>query len=263
MASSQFSLDHKTALVTGGGRGLGFACAESLLEHGAHVMITVRKQEAAEAAVKHLSDLGRCEAIIADLGTAEGIVELGEGVARRHDGVDILVNNAGTNWGAPFVEYPAHAWTKVMQVNVAAPFAVIQQMLALLELRATPENPSRVINIGSIDGHAAGPYDNYAYAASKAALHHMTRVLARRLGPRSITVNCVAPGPIRTAMTAALLDRAEEDIVSAAPLPWLPSASEVGATVVYLAARASASVTGCVVPVDSGLAINTWGKDAE
>jgi NAD(P)-dependent dehydrogenase (short-subunit alcohol dehydrogenase family) len=263
MAVGPFSLERKTAVVTGGARGLGLACAQALLDQGARVIITSRKKQAADDAATHLSDTGSCEPVVADLATSDGAAALGDAVAKRHDGIDILVNNAGATWGAPLRDYPAEAWTKVMQVNVAAPFQVIQSMLTLLERKATPGDPARVVNIGSIDGHSAGPYDNFAYGASKAALHHLTTVLARRLAPRSITVNCVAPGPIRTDMTAALLDREETDIVARTPLRRLPSATEVGAAVVYLVGAAGASVTGCVIPVDGGLSINTWGRDSE
>jgi NAD(P)-dependent dehydrogenase (short-subunit alcohol dehydrogenase family) len=201
--------------------------------------------------------------VVADLATGNGAAALGENVSELHDGIDILVNSAGATWGAPLADYPPEAWTKVLQVNLAAPFQVIQSVLRLLERNATREDPARIINIGSIEGHSVGPYDNYAYGASKAALHHLTMVLARRLAPKSITVNCVAPGPIRTHMTAALLDRSEADIVAAAPLKRLASADAVGHAVVYLAAGASSSVTGCVIPVDGGLAINTWGQESE
>jgi NAD(P)-dependent dehydrogenase (short-subunit alcohol dehydrogenase family) len=263
MAVGLFSLEGKTALVTGGARGLGFACALALLQAGARVIVTARAPEAAEEAARQLSDTGPCEPQVADLATSEGAEALGAEVAQRHDGIDILVNNAGATWGAPLESYPPGAWTKVMQVNVAAPFQVVQSMLALLERRATPDDPARVVNIGSIEGHAAGPYDNYAYGASKAALHHLTRVLARRLAARSITVNCVSPGPIRTQMTAALFEQEEPAIVAATPLRRLPVAADVGAAVVYLTAASGASVTGCVIPVDGGLAINSWGREPE
>jgi NAD(P)-dependent dehydrogenase (short-subunit alcohol dehydrogenase family) len=263
MTTGLFSLERKTALVTGGARGLGFACALALLQAGARVIITARKREAAEEAARQLSGTGPCEPAVADLASSEGAAALGDDVSRRHDGIDILVNNAGATWGAPLESFPPEAWTKVLQVNVAAPFQVIQSMLGLLERGATPDDPARVVNIGSVEGHAAGRYDNFSYGASKAALHHLTRVLAHRLAPRSITVNCVAPGPIRTHMTAAVLDRDETAIVAATPLRRLPDPADVGAAVVYLAAPAAAAVTGCVIPVDGGLAINTWGRESE
>ena len=263
MGLESFSLERKTALVTGGARGLGFACARALIDHGASVIITARKREAAEEAARELSESGRCEPIAADLATSDGAAALGQNVAKTHDGIDILVNNAGTTWGASLDAYPAEAWAKVMQVNVAAPFQVVQSVLTLLERRAKPDDPARVVNIGSVDGHSVGPYDNFAYSASKAALHQMTRVLARRLADRSITVNCVAPGPIRTNMTAALFEQGEADLVASTPLRRVPNAADVGAAVVYLVAPSGASVTGCVIPVDGGLSINTWGRDPE
>jgi NAD(P)-dependent dehydrogenase (short-subunit alcohol dehydrogenase family) len=263
MRTDLFSLDRKTALVTGGARGVGLMCAEALLDHGASVIITTRKEGPGEAARVRLAERGPCELIVADLSTPEGIAGLAVSMSERHAALDILVNNAGANWGASLEDYPAHAWTKVLQLNVATPFQVVQQLLPLLEAASTPENPARIVNIGSIDGHSAGSYDNYAYGASKGALHHLTGILARRLGSRAITVNCIAPGPVRTDMTEALFDNAEADIVSATPLRRLAGPDDVAGALIFLTARAGASITGCVIPVDGGLAINTWGGDPE
>jgi NAD(P)-dependent dehydrogenase (short-subunit alcohol dehydrogenase family) len=263
MASDLFTLDRKTALVTGGARGIGFMCAEALLDHGAKVIITTRQERAGEDARVRLAERGPCEVIVADLSTPEGIAAVAVEVSERHRALDILVNNAGANWGASLEDYPAHAWTKVLQLNVATPFQVVQSLLPLLEAATTPESPARIVNIGSIDGHSAGGYDNYAYGASKGALHHLTSILARRLGPRAITVNCIAPGPIRTDMTEALLERAQADIVAASPLRKLAGPDDIAGALVFLTARAGASITGCVIPVDGGLAINTWGGEPE
>src|SRR5579862_7666381 len=137
MPAGPFSLEQKTALETGGSRGLGFACARALLEQGARVIITSRKREAAEEAARDLSSSGPCEPVVADLTTGNGAAALGENVSEIHDGIDILVNSAGATWGAPLADYPPEAWTKVLQVNVAAPFQVIQSVLRLLERNAT------------------------------------------------------------------------------------------------------------------------------
>jgi NAD(P)-dependent dehydrogenase (short-subunit alcohol dehydrogenase family) len=263
MRSDLFTLERKTALVTGGARGVGFMCAETLLDQGASVIITTRQESAGEEARARLAARGPCQVIVTDLSTPEGIASLAASVSETHEALDILVNNSGANWGAPLEDYPAHAWTKVLQLNVATPFQVVQSLLGLLEAAATPESPARIVNIGSIDGHSAGPYDNYAYGASKGALHHLTTILARRLGNRAITVNCIAPGPIRTDMTRALLDDAEADIVAATPLRRLAGPDDVAGALIFLTARAGASITGCVIPVDGGLAINTWGGDPE
>lgn len=255
-----FSLTGKTALVTGGARGVGLICAEALLDHGASVIITTRREDAAAGALSHLSGHGACSAIVADLSTEEGIAGLAAELSRRLDALHILVNNAGVTWGAPFEEYPASAWTKVLNLDVATAFQLVQSTVHLLEAAARPGDPARVVNIGSCDGHAVGTFDNFAYSAAKAAIHHLTRVLARRLGGRGIAVNCIAPGPIRTKMTAELLAEAEPRLVAATPLGRLADADDVAGALVYLTARSGAYVTGSIIPVDGGATIATWGE---
>ncbi len=257
-----FTLAGKTALVTGGARGVGRICAEALLDHGAAVLITTRRQDAAEEARRLLSERGSCEAIVADLSTEAGIAALAQELDARLDALHILVNNAGVTWGAPFAEYPAAAWTKVLNLDVAAGFQLVQATVQLLEAGARRNDPARIVNIGSVDGHAVGTFDNFAYSAAKAATHHLTRVLAQRLGGRGITVNCIAPGPIRTKMTAELLDSAEPRLLAATPLGRLAEADDVAGALVYLTAQAGAYVTGAVIPVDGGATIATWGESA-
>jgi NAD(P)-dependent dehydrogenase (short-subunit alcohol dehydrogenase family) len=173
------------------------------------------------------------------------------------------VNSAGVTWGAPLEEYPSRAWSKVLNLDLAVPFKVVQASLDLLAAAAQPASPARIINIGSVDGHSVGPFDNYAYQAAKAGLHHLTRVLASRLGARGITVNCIAPGPIRTDMTAETLDRAESQIVATGALPRLADPVDIAGALVYLASRAGAFVTGSVIAVDGGLSVSRWGGRGE
>jgi NAD(P)-dependent dehydrogenase (short-subunit alcohol dehydrogenase family) len=258
-----FSVAGKTALVTGGARGVGLICAEALLDHGATVIISTRREEAAAEAVRRLSQHGRsCTAIVADLATEEGIAGLVAELRARVDALHILVNNAGVTWGAPFGEYPSSAWAKVLNLDLAAGFQLVQGTVDLLEAAARSGDPARIVNIGSVDGHAVGTFDNFAYSAAKAGVHHLTRVLARRLGARGITVNCIAPGPIRTKMTAGLLAQAEPRLLAATPLGRLADADDVAGALVYLTSRSGAFVTGSVIPVDGGATIATWGETA-
>ena len=165
----------------------------------------------------------------------------------------VLVNNAGATWGAPLADYPAAAWDKVVDLNLKAPFFLTRAFLPLLEGAGTDEDPARIINVGSIDGLRVPPFPTYAYSASKAGLHHMTRVLARELGPRRITVNAVAPGPFESKMMAATLKTLGDAIADAAPLKRIGRPDDMAGVAIYLASRAGAYVTGAVIPVDGGI----------
>src|SRR6185437_5195489 len=200
-----FDLSGKTAVVTGGSRGIGHMIAGGLLQAGARVYISSRKADACAAAVQDLSRYGTVAAVPADLSTEAECLRLAGEVGQREPALNILVNNAGATWGAPLEEFPAAAWDKVIDLDLKAPFFLTRAFLPLLEAGGTQEDPARVINIGSIDGFRVPPFPTYAYSAGKAGLHHLTRVLARELGPRRITVNAVAPGPFESKMMAATL----------------------------------------------------------
>jgi NAD(P)-dependent dehydrogenase (short-subunit alcohol dehydrogenase family) len=258
-ARNLFDLSGKMAVVTGGARGVGRLCAEGLLDHGASVVITSRDAEAGEAARRELAERGPCDLVTVDLAAPDGVAALAGELAGRLDSVHILVNNAGVTWGAPYAEYPASAWRRVLDLDVAVPFQLVQATTGLLAAGATAEDPARVVNMGSIDGEAVGTFDNFAYSAAKAGIHHLTRVLARRLGPLHITVNALAPGPVRTKMTAELLEGSEQRLVAATPLGRLVEADDITGALVFLAARSGSFVTGAVIPVDGGAAIATWG----
>jgi NAD(P)-dependent dehydrogenase (short-subunit alcohol dehydrogenase family) len=257
-----FDITGKTALVTGGVHGLGALCARALLDNGARVIVTTRREERARESLAELQRRGECELIVSDLGSDDGAARLGVALAGRLDALDILVNNAGITWGAPLESYPAAAWTRVLQLNVAAPFQVVQAALPLLERAAQRHDPARIVNIGSIDGHAVGRFENWAYPPSKAAIHQLTRVLACRLGPRGITVNCVAPGTVATGMAAALLERSEAEIVAATPLARVATGPDLEGALVYLTSRAGAFVTGEILAVDGGASLARWGGEA-
>jgi NAD(P)-dependent dehydrogenase (short-subunit alcohol dehydrogenase family) len=248
-----FDLTGKVAVVSGGTRGIGLMMARGLLEAGASVYISSRKAEAGLAAVEELSKYGTVLSVPADLSREEECTRLAAEVARSEECVHILVNNAGTNWGAPLEEFPSVGWDKVVDLNLKTPFYLTRAFLPLLEAAGTADDPARVINVGSIDGFRVPEFPTYSYAASKAGLHQLTRVLARELGPRHITVNAVAPGPFESKMMAVVLAEQGDEIAAASPLGRIGRPDDMAGVAIYLSGRGSAYVTGAVIPVDGGI----------
>ena len=248
-----FSVEGKVALVTGGSRGIGLMIARGFVEAGAKVYISARKADACEAAAAELSKNGECIALPADLSTEAEARRLAEAIAAREPALHVLVNNAGANWGAPIAEFPDEAWDKVLALNVKAIFHLTRALLPQLEKAASAADPARVINIGSIDGLQVPDLDTFAYSASKAAVHHLTRVLAKKLAPRRITVNAVAPGPFESKMMAQTLRNFGKLIVESCPLKRIGEPEDMAGVAIYLASRAGAYVTGAVIPVDGGI----------
>ena len=250
-----FSIKGKVALVTGGSRGIGLMIAQGFVEAGATVYISSRKKEVCDRVAEELSAIGQCVSIPADLSTTEGAAHLAKEISSREEALNILVNNAGAAWGAPLEEYPEVGWDKVMDTNVKSIFFLTRDLTPLLEKSARPGDPARVINIGSIDGLKVPRVENYAYAPSKAAVHHLTRVLAIKLGPRGITVNAIAPGPFESHMTKWLLETFQKQIEAECPLGRIGSPPDMAGVAIYLASRAGAYVNGVVIPVDGGICI--------
>jgi len=170
---------------------------------GARVYIASRKRSELDARIAELAGEGDCRAIEADLSSEAGCDALGAELEAREEKLHVLVNNAGANWNAPYADYPEAAWDRVLDVNVKAVFQLTRRLTPMLERAASAEDPARVINIGSVDGLSVPVMDTWAYAASKAAVHHLTRMLARKLAPKQITVNAVAPGPFQSRMMRA------------------------------------------------------------
>ncbi len=254
-----FDLSGKNALVTGGTRGIGMMMARGLLQAGARVVITSRKADACASAEKHLSEFGDVRALPADLSAHEECRRLAQLVTADTDRLHILVNNAGATWGEPLESFPDSAWDKVLDLNVKSPFWLVQELLPALRNAGTAEDPARVINVGSIDGIHVSPLPTYSYSSSKAAVHQLTRVLARELGPQHITVNAVAPGPFESKMMAATLEAAGDAIAAAAPLRRIGRPDDMAGIAVFLASRAGSYLTGAIIPVDGGIATTASG----
>ncbi len=248
-----FSVAEKVTLVTGGSRGIGLMIAAGFVEAGANVYISSRKAEVCEQVAAELSAVGRCTPLPADLSSEDGCRQLAEELARRVDRLDVLVNNAGATWGAPLAEFDEAAWERVLALNVKGVFHLTKFVLPLLEAAGSADEPARVINIGSIDGIHVPVLETYSYAASKAAVHQLTRHLARRLAP-SVTVNAIAPGPFESKMMAATLEAFGEQIAAAAPLRRIGRPDDMAGAAIFLASRAGAYLTGAVIPVDGGIA---------
>jgi NAD(P)-dependent dehydrogenase (short-subunit alcohol dehydrogenase family) len=254
-----FDLTGKNALVTGGTRGIGMMMARGLLRAGARVTISSRSADACDEARRALSELGDVQAIPADLSTHDECRRLAQVVEGDSDRLDILVNNAGAMWREPLATFPDEAWDTVLDLNLKAPFWLVQALLPALRRAGTADDPARIINVGSIAAIHVAQSPNYSYASSKAGLHQLTRVLARELGPQHVTVNAVAPGPFPSQMMASTLDAMGDTIAAAAPLRRLGRDDDMAGVAVFLASRAGAYLTGAVVPVDGGLATTASG----
>jgi NAD(P)-dependent dehydrogenase (short-subunit alcohol dehydrogenase family) len=247
-----FSVKGKTALVTGGSRGLGLTIARCYVENGAKVYISSRKAGVCDQVAEELSKVGTCISLPADLSKTDSREALARELMGREESLNILVNNAGAAWGAYLEEYPEDGFDKVMALNVKAIFMLTRDLLPVLQKAAKPDDPARVINVGSMEGIMVSGYDNYAYSISKAAVHHMSKVLGVKLGDRGITVNAIAPGYVDTKMTGWMLEMFRDEIVANAPLGRLGTPSDIAGIAIYLASRAGAYVNGAVIPVDGG-----------
>ena len=258
-ADDLFSLAGRTALVTGGATGIGRMAATALVRAGARVLLASRKGEACEAVASELNEFGpgRAEGFAGDVGTEDGVRDLASAVADRAERLDILVNNAGVSWGAPLGEFPRHAWQRVMEVNVAGLFDLTQALLPQLEAAASDERPSSVVNLGSVMGTQPWADGAYSYAASKAAVHHLTRILADDLASRRIRVNAIAPGPFRSNMTrfATGTETQAERVGEGVPLGRIGEPDDIAQAILFLCA--APHVTGAVLPVDGGLSVHT------
>ncbi len=255
-----FSLKGKVALVTGGATGIGRMATTGLMQAGAHVLIASRKADACLAVAEELNQMdtpGSVEGFAGDVGTAEGVEALAKTVQERTDKLHILMNNAGITWGAKMGAFPFDAWAKVMNVNNAGMFTLTQSLLPLLIASSTADDPARVVNVGSVMGDAPLGDGAYSYAASKAAVHQITRIMAKELAAHHVTVNALAPGPFVSRMTA--FATADEDTRSKVgqdvPLGRVGRDEDIAGCVQFLCGRGGSYITGAILPVSGGIQV--------
>jgi len=248
-----FSVAGKAAVVTGGSRGIGLMIARGFVEGGARVYISSRKADVCDEVAGELSKSGECVSVPADLSTPEGLEHLSGEVSSRESALHVLVNNAGAAWGAAIEEYPRSGFDKVLALNVTAVFELTRLSPPLLRAAASPEDPARVLNIGSVDGIRVPVLENYAYSASKAGVHMLTRHMAHHLAHDHININAIAPGPFPSKMTAFMFEAGEEVVAQGVPMGRVGRPDDVAGTAIYLASRAGSYLTGAVIPVDGGV----------
>ena len=246
-----FSLRGRTALITGGSRGIGRMIAAGFLAQGARVYISARKAQACDGAAAELSASGTCVSLPADVSSLAGAQALAAAYLARETSLDILVNNAGAAWGAAFDEFPENGWDKVVDLNLKAPFFLTQALIEPLR-KAAASRPAKVINIASIDGISVNPQETYSYAASKAGLIQLTRRMALRLIQDNIVVSAIAPGAFASDMNQLARDHAE-DIAKRIPAGRIGRDEDMAGAAIYLASRAGDYVVGSTLVVDGGV----------
>ncbi|MDA7417001.1 SDR family oxidoreductase [Xenophilus arseniciresistens] len=250
--NSLFSLQGRSALITGGSRGIGRMIAEGYLAAGARVYISARKAEACDQTAKELSALGHCVSLPADVSTREGIEALVAAYSKHEDRLDILVNNAGAAWGAPYDEFPESGWDKVVNLNMKTPFFLTQALTPLLRKAAGGDHLAKVINIASIDGISVNMWDTYSYSASKAGVIHLTKRMAMHLIKERIVVSAIAPGPFASEMNKEARDHADE-VAQYTPAGRIGKPEDMAGAAIYLASNAGDFVVGSTVIVDGGV----------
>ena len=246
-----FSLKGRSALITGGSRGIGRMIAEGFLRAGARVYISARKADACDATAAELSVIGPCVSLPADVSTQGGVQQLVASYQQHEKSLDILVNNAGAAWGAPYEEFPESGWDKVVDLNLKAPFFLTQALTPLLK-RAATDHLAKVIHIASIDGVSVNPQETYSYAASKAGLIHLTRRMALKLAPERIAVSAIAPGAFASTMNKDARDHGDE-VAQRIPLGRIGTPEDMAGAAIYLASRAGDYVVGSTLIVDGGV----------
>ncbi|MBA1252341.1 SDR family NAD(P)-dependent oxidoreductase [Pseudomonas carnis] len=251
-----FDVSGKVAVVTGGTRGIGFMIAKGLVQNGVKTYVVSRSSEACAQAEADLKQYGEAIAIAADLADLAQLDVVVEKILAREPEIDILVNNAGVTWGASFDAFPEAGWDKVIDLNVKSVFFLTQRLVNALKAAGSLADPSRVINIGSVDGISVPEFENYSYSTSKAAVHHLTRHLACDLAYANINVNAIAVGSFKTKMTEFMLGKHGDAIIKSMPRGRLGIESDIVGTVIFLTSAASSFMTGAVIPLDGGCSIS-------
>lgn len=246
-----FSLKGRSALITGGSRGIGRMIAEGFLAQGARVYISARKAAACDQTAAELSQFGTCISLPADVSTPEGIAALVTAYGQHEKTLDILVNNAGAAWGAPFDDFPESGWDKVVDLNLKTPFFLTQALAPMLKAAAT-DHLAKVINIASIDGVSVNPQETYSYAASKGGLIHLTKRMALRLAQDRIAVSAIAPGAFASDMNKDARDHGDE-VKAHIPAGRIGTPEDMAGAAIYLASRAGDYVVGSTLIVDGGV----------
>lgn len=257
-----FNITGKNALVTGGGSGIGEMMTETLVRAGCRVFIASRKTGALIKVADRLNAIGpgKVEVLTADLSSAEGVASLYDQLCDHIDALHILCNNSGATWGAPMEDFPREAWDKILNLNVAAIGDVTKHMLPLLEKAASADDPARVINTGSVMGtrynaQIGGGNGAYSYVASKAAVHHLTKVFAGELAAKHITVNAIAPGPFPSRMMAFATDTEEKRAMmgKTVPLGRVGEEDDIACLIRFLCSKGGGYVSGAIIPIDGGM----------
>lgn len=249
-----FDLTGKTALVTGSSVGIGSYIAEGLAAAGAKVCVVSRNLDDCQKVVERITAAGgQAFAIAADVAEPEGVRQLAADFAQHSPHLDILVNNAGMMLERSFEEWGAEDYERVVNLLMRTPFLMVQAFLPALLVKADTEDPTRVINIGSVDGIKPPFLDSYPYPAAKAGVHQLTRQLARTIGPKGVSVNAIAPGAFPSRTAAPVLEKHLQDFIDVTPLARIGRPDDMAGTVVYMASRAGAFLNGSIIVLDGGL----------
>ena len=230
--------------------------ASGFLANGTRVVITARKEE---ALIKKAEELENkfgfsCVPFCIDLSSAEGIELFAKFISENYsDGIDFLINNAGAAWGAPYDQFPESGWDKVIDLNVKTPFFLTQKLTSLLEKKGSSEDPSRVVNIASIDGLRVPQMETYSYTASKSGIIHLTKHMAKTLVERNIIVNAIAPGPFDSHMLGKAVNFDYSFIADSVPRKRIGSPEDIAGLCIFLCSRAGAYTVGETITCDGGL----------